>query len=398
MTLMSAGTSPIGLAPGRRTTSGRPGVNVTAKPQILFVDDEACVLAGLRRALHARREAWGLHWAVGGLPALEHLANHRIDILVTDMRMPGMDGAVLLDEVRRHHPEIARIVLSGHADRESIIIAAGAAQQFLAKPCDPATLITALESTLAARAVMTDDRLRAVLGEIENLPKPPGIYAEFTGLASDSQADAAEIVRLVERDVATAAELLKLVNSSFFGVGQQVTSVSRAVALLGVEVIRALVLAGRMFRPAGDLPDDLVAADVAGRAIEAYQSVRRAGAAAGWGEDLTGRLGLAALLYDVGLLALAANQPEEWARYRDLQRELPLRDAQAEAFGVTSGLAGSYLLGLWGFHPTVLSALAEQPIAMGDDLGRSSASPAGLVVAEAHRAATAACAEEGGRA
>jgi HD-like signal output (HDOD) protein len=359
------------------------------KPVILFVDDEPHVLSGLRRALHPRRDVWNLRWADGGPAALDQLAGHRVDIIVTDMQMPGMDGAALLEQVRRRFPGTARIVLSGHADRASIIAAAGVAQQFVSKPCDPAALILTLESTLAARAIMEDPHLRSLVGAVANLPKPPAVYAELSAVAHDPRSSAADLARVVEQDLATAAELLKLVNSSFFGAAQPVSSIRQAVTVLGVDAIQALVLAGRTFRPAQDLPDGLMAADIAGRGLEASRIVRRTGSAEGWDDQLTERLSLAALLYDVGLLELAASRPEAWARYRELRRGGSTCEcaAQEQAFGVAIARVSAYLLGLWGFHPTVVSALAEQPIALGDDHAVANASPGALVVARAHRTA-----------
>jgi len=104
---------------------------------------------------------------------------------------------------------------------------------------------------------------------------------------------------------------------------------------------------------------------------------------------------VAALLYDVGLLALAANKPASWAVYTNHKALLPPREAQLCAFGCTIGRASAYLLGLWGFHSTVVNALAEQPIGLDDDVARLNASRAALAIAEAHEAAAAVEALEG---
>jgi len=357
------------------------------RPAILFVDDEAHVLSGLRRALSQRRDTWELHFAEGGAAALECLAAHRIDILVTDMRMPGMNGAELLNQVRRVYPTTVRIVLSGHADRDSIIAAAGSAQQFLSKPCDPVTLTSALESALASRDVLHDPGLRSLLGSLETVPKPAAIYTELTSLTGKPETTIGDVAHLVERDVATTTEMFKLVNSSFFGVAHEVTTISRAVTLLGLDVIQALVQAGQVFRASQELPADLTASDVASRGRRACLAVRRAATAEDWSDELTDQLCLAALLYDVGLLVLAAHAPGAWKRYLEVRDELPERDAQLVAFGCTIGQASAYLLGLWGFHPTVISTLAEQPIEPSDDVAPHGASRPGLAIAVAHQAA-----------
>jgi HD-like signal output (HDOD) protein/CheY-like chemotaxis protein len=352
------------------------------RPQILFVDDEPNILSGLRRSLMAQRTTWALHWAQSGAAALELMAAQRVDIVVTDMRMPGMDGATLLDLARRDFPDTARIVLSGHADQDSIIAAAGSTHQFLSKPCDPAVLVQALESTLAARDLLADPSLRAILGGLENLPKPPGIFAELSELTSRPDCTIAEVTDLVERDVATAVELLKLVNSSFFGITNEVTTVARAVSLLGLDMIQALILAGRAFRPAGQLPPGLDPAELADRGMRSCIALRRAGRAEGWSAPLTGQLCLAALLYDVGLLVLADRSPDGWAQCQ-AAAEADQAQAQAEAFGCTIGQASAYLLGLWGFHPVIVGALAEQPVSVGDPVAMPAASAGAIAVAQA---------------
>jgi HD-like signal output (HDOD) protein/ActR/RegA family two-component response regulator len=353
------------------------------KPQILFVDDEPHVLSGLRRALSGHRGMWDFHWAESGLDALECLARVPIDILVTDMRMPGMDGAALLERSRRLHPATARIVLSGHADRDSIIGAAGPAHQFLSKPCEPGVLVATLEATIAARTLMDDASLCAILGGLDNLPKPPSVYAELAALAGRPDTTVKDISSLVERDVATTVELLKLVNSSFFGVASAVTTVQRAVSLLGLDTIQALVLAGQVFRSSVDLPPGLSAATLVQEGLRSCVAMRQIGELEGWSTTLTAQLCLAALLYDVGLLALTASRPAGWLVYQSLRADWPERQAQIEAFGCTVGQASGYLLGLWGFDPVVVRTLAEQPIPLEDNAARLNASPASLAIAEA---------------
>ena len=86
---------------------------------LLFVDDEANVLQGLQRQLRTMRNEWNMNFVAGGLQALEFMKKNPVDVIVTDMMMPGMDGSQLLTEVSRQHPQTVRIVLSGQAEREA---------------------------------------------------------------------------------------------------------------------------------------------------------------------------------------------------------------------------------------------------------------------------------------
>jgi HD-like signal output (HDOD) protein len=356
-------------------------------PEILLVDDHSQVLAGMRHATHLSRELWTLGWAMDGPGALEYLEDHRVDVLVADIGIPGLDGATLLEEVGRRFPDTARIVLSEGGDRDAIMSTAGSAQQFLPKTSDPVALVVTLDAILAARALVQDAALRSALGGLEALPRPPEIYAELVALANRPTSTVADIAAVVERDLATTAEVLKLVNSSFFAINSEVTSLSRAVTLLGPKVIQTLVLAGQAFRPSRKLPPGLVAGDLAAEGVRASLWVRQNLPAAGWPEQAVVELSIAALLYNVGLLTLAANQPAAWTEYRRLATALPRREAQLSAFGCTAGRAGGYVLGLWGFHANIVNAIAEQPLDLDDEVATANASPAARAVAAAHQAA-----------
>ena len=85
------------------------------RKHILFVDDERNILQGLQDLLRKQRKQWDMSFALGAGAALEELARTPFDVVVTDMRMPGMDGAELLAHVKERYPSVARIVLSGHA-------------------------------------------------------------------------------------------------------------------------------------------------------------------------------------------------------------------------------------------------------------------------------------------
>jgi DNA-binding NtrC family response regulator len=113
--------------------------------RVLFVDDDSDVLRGMRRVMRLLREEWEAEFVPDGSEALETLAKTPFDVIVSDMRMPGMDGADLLTEVRNRYPGVARVVLSGNCDQEMARRGQALAHQFLTKPCD----VTVLKDALA---------------------------------------------------------------------------------------------------------------------------------------------------------------------------------------------------------------------------------------------------------
>jgi len=354
------------------------------RPRILFVDDEPQVVSELRRMLRPQNPRWCLRYVTSAAEALEQLAVEPVDVLITDTRMPGMDGAALLDTVRQHHPAVVRLALSGHADHESLVRTSGLTQQFVAKPCDHDLLVRALESALGTKDLVQSDRLRALIGSQDNLPKPPAVYHQLVELTKNPDTTMGDVARLIETDVAATTEALKLVNSSFFGLPRRITTVERAITALGFDVVKALVLAGHVFRGSTALPADLDTTALAERGLLASMTIRRFGTTEGWDPATVSWLGLAALLHDVGLLVLAAADHEAWAAYRDAPRTISARERELEAFGCTIARASAYLLGLWGFHANTVAALVEQPIDVFDPVSRYAASPAGLAVAFAH--------------
>jgi HD-like signal output (HDOD) protein/ActR/RegA family two-component response regulator len=339
--------------------------------RILFVDDEVNLLQGLRRMLRSQREVWDVDFAERGEEALVKLAEQPYDVLVSDMRMPGMDGAQLLAVARERHPRTTRIILSGHAHRDMIISAVGPTQQYLSKPCDASTLIGTLNRVLAVRDLLADPALQELFGGVGSLPKPPAIYERMLALAGDPDCRMPDVVDLIESDVATSADVLRLVNSAYFGVPHRVETVERAVSLLGLETIQALAVAGAVFRSDQTLPGAVDEAALSARGIAVGAHARRLATDLGWHQERVTDAFFAGLLHEVALPALVAARPQGWPTVQQAARRLAgaadgpalVAAAQREHLGCPASRGSAYLLGLWGFAQPVVEALAwlDQP-------------------------------------
>jgi signal transduction histidine kinase/DNA-binding response OmpR family regulator/HPt (histidine-containing phosphotransfer) domain-containing protein len=137
-----------------------------SQPAILFVDDEPHVLKAMER--HLVCEPYDLFFAPGGQEGLAILDREKIDVVVSDMRMPGMDGLEFLSQVRQRHPDVVRMVLSGMADMASLVgaINDGQVYRYVTKPLNElgefrAALRQALEYGALRR------REKALMGELE---------------------------------------------------------------------------------------------------------------------------------------------------------------------------------------------------------------------------------------
>lgn len=216
------------------------------RKRVLFVDDEPAILSGLQNLLYKDRKRWDMVFAPGADQALQELAKQTFDVVVSDMRMPGMDGAWLLNEIKARYPATARIMLSGHADREAIVRALPATHQLLAKPCDVLTLRSAIERGLLLSADTRAAALNALIGHIEKLPSPAGIHEELARALDAKATRIEDVTAIVMRDPALAAKILQLVCSAYFGSGPT-ASIRHAVALLGLDRLRYIASTTRMF-------------------------------------------------------------------------------------------------------------------------------------------------------
>lgn len=326
---------------------------------ILFVDDEPKILDGLRRMLRPQRLAWDVAFASGGEEALRMMESKPFDVIVSDMRMPGMDGATLLKIVSEKFPKALRIVLSGYTELESSYRAVPFAHQFLLKPCDSEQLIAAIEAGTRLTETLHSDAMAKIVGSLGELPSAPKIYAELRLALSDSEAPIDRIIGIVEKDVAITAKLLQLVNSAFFGNMRTVVDIKTAVMYLGVKTLHDLVLSVEIGRAFGSKQR------VEGFSIERLQqhSSLTASIAARVSEagNIAAHVMAAGLLHDAGKLVLADRLPEDFACAISVSRGegRPLFAVEEQFMGVSHAEVGAYLLSLWGLPYPVVQAVAD---------------------------------------
>jgi DNA-binding NarL/FixJ family response regulator len=138
--------------------------------RILFVDDEGNILDGIRRLLHTDRTRWDMRFSIIGEAALKACEVGSFDVVVSDMRMPGMDGATLLNHIRDRFPSTARIVLSGYSDAQLSAHAASVAHRCLSKPCSASDLHAAIERVCSHQEILDTPEIRRVVGAVGELP------------------------------------------------------------------------------------------------------------------------------------------------------------------------------------------------------------------------------------
>ncbi len=350
--------------------------------RILFVDDEARILEALRNVFRRYRHRWDMTFAEGGAQALELLGKQHFDVVVSDMRMPTVDGVDILRHVKEHSPDTLRFVLSGYTDTASALRVVPIAHQVLMKPCDVTQIYHALCRADELRQVMTDPRIARLAGSARSLPSPPRVYLDLVEVLTSETSSAGQVAAVVEQDPAMTAKVLQIVNSAFFGLPRKITGVKTAVSYLGTETIRHLVLAVKAF----ECVDGNDATFVEARRLHAIRTARMARSVAG--REHRNAAFVAGMLHDVGTLLLSAHLPKEYARVCDiaLARGVPRRVVEAEVFGTTHAHIGGYLLGMWGLDLDIVDAVLHHH---DDPPSRERVAQGDLTVSEALRFADA---------
>jgi HD-like signal output (HDOD) protein len=327
--------------------------------RILFVDDEPRILESLQRLLHSYSGQWHVAFAQSGDEALSTPGLNEFDVIVTDMRMPGMDGAQLLEQVRDRFPGIVRIVLSGYFDAQAALRAAPVAHQFLLKPCDITKLRDAIERSSEINAILTDEGIRRAVTAVGELPSMPQTWPALVRALEARSASPDEIAAIVQGDVGVAAKVLQLVSSAFSNSAEQVTTVETAVSYLGLDAMKHLV--GTVKLSGADRPDERTGAFSMAEFQDHSRLVAAVAARLPVRESVAALCPVAAFLHDVGKLVLASRFPEQFetALIRAAREHRPLYLVEEEMTGTSHAKVGAYLLGLWGLPAEIVFGVSH---------------------------------------
>lgn len=329
------------------------------KKRILFVDDETSLLEGLRGRMHRQRAVWDMVFVNSGEAALDLLQQSSFDVIVSDMRMPGMDGATLLTTTSQRWPEMVRIVLSGYAEQALTMRLVPVAHQYLSKPCDVKQLENVIERCLRMQQLLQDPKLRAVVGGLKSLPTLPRTYLRLRDAMAREDINVQDVTRIVSDDTVIAAKVLQVVNSAFFRLARPISKIEQAVVYLGFGAIRNLVMTAGVFSQwsTKDLPQDFDPERLQAHA----HAVAAAACALTHKTPLQDDALLAGLVHDIGYLVLALACPQQLERAGRLaaERKIPLHLAEREVIGASHAQIGAYLLGIWGLPFPIVEAVAH---------------------------------------
>lgn len=330
---------------------------INQKRQIIFVDDDVFVLKGYQRALEPFASSWDVYFCVTGPEALTILSRQPIDAIITDLRMPGMSGIELLEQVIQQFPSVIRMIMSGNVEEPSAYRAASLAHQLMAKPCEIQTIFSAVEDTCHLRDALSDKKLVKIITGLKSLPSVPTLYVRLLKEFEREQPTLAKVGEIISMDIAMTAKILQLVNSAFFSIPYKVANLNQALSILGLNTIKSLVLSVGVFSEyqsrsfsafsIDELWQHSIFVGNLSRAIAVSANLSRAE------QD---EAQMAGILHDVGKLI----QTDIPGFYRLLSMNTKIPEIQMEYhyLGTSHAEIGAYMLSLWGLPSTVIKAVA----------------------------------------
>ncbi|SHJ48399.1 HDOD domain-containing protein [Paramaledivibacter caminithermalis] len=323
--------------------------------KILIVDDEIQILRSFRRLfLESNYEAY---FANNGLEALEILENKQIDLIITDIRMPNMNGYELLEEVKKRHPKVLRMVISGYTDGDRIYKALenGLAKLYLLKPWENSTIIEILDKAFKVEEILKNKKIFELINNIGNLPSIPKLYNEINFLITkDSNID--KIADIIEKDQAIASRILRISNSIY--PKKEIGSVKQGIIYLGLSIVKNIVLTNSVFDNSRINPyiQELLwthSSMTNNIMLMIYEELLN--------KKLINAYKSAGLLHDIGWVVLLENFKE---KYTEIIKNINENDdsniseVERRFFGCSHEEIGGYLLDWWELpYPIVESAL-----------------------------------------
>lgn len=218
---------------------------IAQPPVVLFVDDEPSILSALRRLF--RPQGYRVLLAESARAGLATLETEPVDLVVSDMRMPEMDGAALLEQVCERWPSIGRILLTGYADISSTVAAINRGQihRYIAKPWDDRELLMCVQDALERRQLEKENRALLRLTRTQN-DELQALNASLAARVKARTSELEQVNAMLETSFAQLQENFLLSINVFSGLielrGGGMAGYSREVADLARRTARRLKL------------------------------------------------------------------------------------------------------------------------------------------------------------
>ena len=324
---------------------------------ILYVGPGVVGNPGLQECILDMNPEWQGVFAGTAEDAWRILEQGRFDAVVSEGKLPDTDGLEFLNRIHSRDAKIRRLVVIDLADRAAAIKWTGASHHCVPAPWDTTALSGALKRTFDLRILLSNEKVRQLVGKMSRVPSPPDLYFNISKAIRSQSAELDEIAKLILQDLAVTAKLLQLANSAALGLRSRVTTVHQAIQYLGMEMVRSLVLLAHTFSYF-DKSKGFSLEKLWNHSMRVAQLAQQI--AEHEGTELGDEAFLGGLLHDIGKLLLAVNMPDEYAQMLKTAEATgsPSWLEEIAKFGATHCEIGAELLATWNFPLSVVEAVA----------------------------------------
>ncbi len=331
--------------------------------KVMFVDDDKLILDGLRRQFRSKRDVWIMRFANNAQDAIELLEEEPADIVISDMRMPGMNGAELLSHIQQRWPQTVRFILSGQTDQADLLSNIGAIHQFLQKPCEQIHLESAIDRTLMLNANVESRRAKDLVSSVSSMPIISDTYTNLCELLEADEVNAEIVARVVSQDVSLTVKILQLVNSAFFGMPRSISSIKEAVVIIGFKPLLEIIITANIFHAldSGDITGCTVNA-IWTKSMSIGSQARALAKQCNQSRDIQELANLSGMFSHLGRAIVAWENPADFHAVHDIvaEGETDYKTEELTRFGASQETIGAYALGIWGFSEKIIHAIAYQ--------------------------------------
>lgn len=329
---------------------------------ILIVDNQPNAYQGLKRVLWTQKPDWDLTYAENAQKALDLMDAGEFDVIVSDVKMPVMDGSELLNHVVTQYPDIIRVVLSGQCDQNAAFKLVNTTHLFLEKPCDPKTFIDFIECVNKNKLILNNPDIIKIINGIKNIPSMPMTYLKLNHVLEQKNINVNTIVDIISNDVALAAKILQMVNSAFFSLNWRVTNLTQAINVLGIDTLKMLVLSYGLIqkfeiKQIGKFSTEVLWKENTNVAFLAKELAVKCHEP----ENVVEEVFVSSLLLKIGILLLAKDYSKKFDEALKLATETSsaLSDAEKQIYACSHAEIGSYLLSIWGLPTEIVETVAS---------------------------------------
>lgn len=319
--------------------------------KMLFVDDEALILQSVKRVMRSKNIEIFLAERVED--AFKILENNDINIVVSDIRMPDVNGIEFLKEVRRLYPHAYRLILSGHVERGEVLnaILQGVAFEYLTKPWKKELLRAKLNHIIEIQEELSNEKIIKLINTISQLPKNMEILKRVEeAINKDDSID--HIAAIIVKDLSITTKILQMVNSAFYTI-KRISSIHQAITILGLNTVKTLIFTSTFMeedhlsqwqqKTTNKMMTDLIHVNRVYALL--YKHITD--------ENLPDAYSSFGLIYNIGKIIILNYFPERHLKIMEYieKNEVGYYNAEIELgyVGETHQEIGAYFLDLWNF-------------------------------------------------